>query len=235
MVSQPSLSQRTRRVSLGVSAESLAGDSACKYILFILYFHFMSVKQQIIEPDGIYFITITCFKWLPLFGIADSYDVVYNWFHYLKKNGHYITGYVIMPNHLHALIGFSNTGKNINRIIGNGKRFMAYDIIDKLKEKGNQNILSKLSAAVTISGKKRGKLHEVFESSFDIKECFTMDFIKQKLNYIHFNPCTGKWNLADCPENYLHSSAGYYADGVQGLFPTDNIMQIMDIDLTKRV
>ncbi len=29
-----------------------------------------------------------------------------------------------MPNHFHALIGFSNSGKNINRIIGNGKRFM---------------------------------------------------------------------------------------------------------------
>ena len=40
-----------------------------------------------------------------------------------------------MPNHLHALIAFSNTGKNINKIIGNGKRFMAYDIVGKLKEK----------------------------------------------------------------------------------------------------
>ena len=67
------------------------------------------------EPDGIYFITITCFKWLPLFTIADSYDAVYKWFHYLKLNSHYITGYVIMPNHLYALIAFSNTGKNINQ------------------------------------------------------------------------------------------------------------------------
>jgi len=61
--------------------------------------------------------------------------VVYKWFNYLKQTNHYITGYVIMPNHLHALIAFSNTGKNINKIIGNGKRFMAYDIVGKLKEK----------------------------------------------------------------------------------------------------
>jgi len=51
-------------------------------------------------------------------------------------NGFIITGYAIMPNHLHMLIAFSNSGKNINKIIGNGKRFMAYDIVGKLKEKG---------------------------------------------------------------------------------------------------
>ncbi len=36
----------------------------------------------------------------------------------MKINGHYVNGYVIMLNHLHALIGFSNSGKNINRIRG---------------------------------------------------------------------------------------------------------------------
>ena len=36
---------------------------------------------------------------------------VYKWFEYLKQNNHFITGYVIMPNHLHALIAFSNSGK----------------------------------------------------------------------------------------------------------------------------
>src|SRR5450432_706644 len=101
----------------------------------------MSVKQQITENDGIYFITITCYHWLHLFEITNSYSAVYDWFNNLKISNHYITGYVIMPNHLHALIGFSNSGKNINRITGNGKRFMAYDIIDKLKEQKNEIIL----------------------------------------------------------------------------------------------
>ena len=104
----------------------------------------MSVKQQITETDGIYFITITCYNWLHLFEISNSYSAVYDWFINLKKSHHYITGYVIMPNHLHALIGFSNSARNINRIIGNGKRFMAYDIIDKLEEQRNENIFSSI-------------------------------------------------------------------------------------------
>jgi REP element-mobilizing transposase RayT len=58
---------------------------------------------------------------------------VYNWFHYLCIQGDHIIGYVILPNHVHALIAFKNSGKNINTIVGNGKRFIAYDLVERLK------------------------------------------------------------------------------------------------------
>ena len=117
----------------------------------------MSVKQEITQTDGIYFITMTSYNWLHLFEISSSYSAVYDWFKYLKHKRHHITGYVIMPNHLHALIGFSNSGKNINRIIGDGKRFMSYDIVNKLKKQKNEIVLDQLSKAVNRSDKKRGK------------------------------------------------------------------------------
>ena len=85
----------------------------------------MSTKRQIPYNDGVYFITFTCHKWLPLFEITKGYDIVYNWFDHLKTKGHYIIGYVIMPNHVHALIGFTNSIASINTTVGNGKRFMA--------------------------------------------------------------------------------------------------------------
>ncbi len=69
----------------------------------------MPVKLQITESDGVYFITFTCHQWLPLIAQANSYDLVYKWFDYLKRKGHYITGFVIMPNYVHALIGFWKT------------------------------------------------------------------------------------------------------------------------------
>ncbi len=122
-----------------------------------------------------------------------------------------------MPNHLHALISFSNTGKNINTIVGNGKRIMAYDIVERLQEINDEIILSKLSNAVRPSDKKRGKLHEVFKDSFDNKECFTKKFIEQKLDYIHWNPCTGKWNLAAKPRKVI-LNAGLYKGAFRILF-----------------
>ncbi len=46
------------------------------------------------------------------------------------------------------------------------------------------------------------------------------------------HPCSGKWELAVCPEDYLHSSAKYYSTGKQGIFPVTHVMQLMDIDLS---
>ena len=99
----------------------------------------MPVKQPIPYNYGIFFITVTCHNWLPLIEQTNSYQF-YKWFDHLKGKGHYIVGYIIMPNHLHALIGFQNTGENINTIIGNAKRFVAYDIVGRL-EKQNENPL----------------------------------------------------------------------------------------------
>ena len=96
------------------------GDSA--------YFHklvtaFMTVRVDIGINSGLFYITFTCYKWIPLFEITYSYDVVYKWFDYLKSKGHYICRYVIMPNHVHAIIGFKKTSRALHTIIGNGKRF----------------------------------------------------------------------------------------------------------------
>lgn len=159
--------------------------------------------------------------------------MVYNWFGHLKEKGHYLNAYVIMPNHLHLLVSFRNTGKTINSIISNGKRFMAYDIVKRLQNAGQEDVLLRLANAVTRSDKTRGKIHQVFEPSFDCKECFSRKFILQKLNYIHNNPCRGKWRLTDSPEKYLHSSALYYKTGEHGLYSVVDYSVMQDIDLTK--
>ncbi|MGI8582761.1 MAG: transposase [Chitinophagaceae bacterium] len=216
-VSQPSLPKGTRR------------NNTQQYLVS----SFMSVKRMINETDGIFFITITCYNWIPLLEIGNAYNAVYKWFNYLKDKGHYITGYVIMPNHFHFLIAFSKTDKNINKIIGNGKRFLAYEIIKLLKDTNNISILKQLAEALEATDRKKGKLHEVFEDSFDIKECLTSKFMTQKLNYIHNNPCSGKWMLANCSENYLHSSAKFYSTGKQLLFPVTHIQELVDIDLNE--
>lgn len=93
----------------------------------------MSVRKQITESFGIYFITFTCARWVPLFEITNRYQAEYNWFDYLKQNEPNIVGYVIMPNHVHVIIAFGNSGKSINRIIANGKNFMAYELVKLLK------------------------------------------------------------------------------------------------------
>jgi hypothetical protein len=192
----------------------------------------MSVRLQLSDNNGVYFITFTCARWLPLFQITNGYQLVYNWFNYLTEKGNYSIGYVIIPEHAHALIAFRQSQQTINTIIGNCKRFMAYGLVEILKQTNRQDILQQLSAWVNATDKKRNKQHEVFEPSSDKKECYTTDFVIQKLDYIHLNPCRYKTPLAINPEDYLHSSAKYYLTGEQGIYTVTNYLALGDIDLT---
>ena len=91
---------------------------------------------------------------------------VYKWFDYLKSQGHCINGYVIMPNHMHVLITFRDSGKLINTIIGNGKRFMAYDLGERLNVIGETELLTELRSFINSTDHLKNKKHEVFEPSF---------------------------------------------------------------------
>jgi hypothetical protein len=137
-----------------------------------------------------------------------------------------------MPNHLHVLIALKRAQQSINTIVNNGKRFMAYELVKNLTAQKEHALLQQLSLAVNASDRKRGKLHQVFAPSFDCKECRKDSFIEQKLAYMHCNPCIGKWNLAASPEQYVHSSAGFYLMGNSGIYAVMNYKALEDIDLT---
>lgn len=42
---------------------------------------------------------------------------------------------------------------------------------------------------------------------------YTQQVARQKLDYIHCNPCTEYWKLAQDPSDYLYSSAKFYMEG----------------------
>ena len=194
----------------------------------------MPVKQTIPFSFGTFFITFTCYKWLALIEKVNGYDIIYNWFNHLKKQGHYINGYVIMPNHIHILISFITTGQSINTIVGNGKRFMAYEIIKRLKAANDFDLLDCLASAVEQKRRDNNKKHEVWELSFDWKLCDSLKFGEQKLLYMHMNPCSKKWNLCISPIDYLHSSAKYYIGEDKGIYPVTNIAEMQDVQFIKK-
>jgi REP element-mobilizing transposase RayT len=190
----------------------------------------MSVHKPVTDP-GIYFVTFTCHEWLPLIGLTKGYDLVYNWFDVLAAKGHTVTGYVIMPNHLHMLLFFSGGRQSLNTLVGNGKRFMAYDIIKRLEQQNECSLQAQLQLAVQAMDKSRGKKHEVWKGSFDVKQCRTEKFTLQKLHYIHNNPCSGKWRLADSSIHYYHSSASFYISGKKGGYAVKDYREFMNYEL----
>lgn len=190
----------------------------------------MTIKKNINLTSTFYFCTITCYKWLPLLQLTNLYDHIYSWFDilYTKKNIK-VSAYVIMPNHIHLVLFIPNSIEGINKIISNGKRFMAYEIVKRLKGKGRKDILLILKQGVSEKDKRRRKIHQVFELSFDLKVLSTEKFIGQKINYIHANPVSKKWKLVDDYRKYQFSSAGFYEgdDGYKG-YPVTHYLKVLD-------
>lgn len=185
----------------------------------------MPTKKSKYEKDVFYFFTITCYNWLSLFEITDCYNKIYEWFNILKSYGIKTVSYVIMPNHLHAIIFYpekinlklrkvdnkeNHKEKSVNQLIGTGKRFLAYEIVKRLEGNKERNILRLMSNGISEREKKKGKLHQVFQPSFDLKMIETEKYLLQKINYIHKNPVAKKWNLVEDYRKYKYSSAGFY-------------------------
>jgi REP element-mobilizing transposase RayT len=176
----------------------------------------LPVRFQRDQSDhSIYFVTFTCIKWKRLFEISDAYNIVYKWFDSLFEKNIKILAYVVMPNHVHLLIYFSQMPKSLNTIIGNAKRFMAYAIVKRLEERNEIELLEELNSLVKGNERKKGQRHKVFEDGFDAKQCYSREFLLQKLDYIHNNPVSKKWRLVDDYTDYEHSSAASYKTGLQ--------------------
>ena len=177
----------------------------CIEQLLALSFLPMAVHRPV-GKAGIYFITFTCYRWLHLIEKTAAYDAVYNFFVVLNQKGHQVLGYTIMPNHVHLLLFFSGGSQSLNTIIGNGKRLIGYEIIKLLEQQRDTPRLLLLEQGVSEVEKKRGKKHELWQGTFDVKECRTEKFTLQKLNYMHYNPCVERWRLCGHTFRYRHSS-----------------------------
>lgn len=175
----------------------------------------MATKRLHNNPaESLFFCTFTCYRWLSLIEITNGYEFVYRWFAYLnQKRQADIVAFVIMPNHIHVII-LVHDACSINKIIAEGKRFMAYSIVKRLNEHRRDDILDFLHGSVSEKRKNKGQRFRVFEDSFDAKIIISYNFLMQKLNYIHLNPVRGKWRLANDYTLYTHSSASFYENGI---------------------
>jgi REP element-mobilizing transposase RayT len=179
----------------------------------------MSIKAKHSNIHPLHFVTFTCFQWMNLIELTNGYEFVYKWFDYLKsKKQINVVSYVIMPNHVHLILYLPDPVMNLNTIIGNGKRFLAYAIIQALERVGKHDILDLLYHSVTIRERNKAQRHRVFEKSFDAKPIYTEHFLNQKIDYIHHNPVRGKWQLVDNYTLYQHSSASFYETGQSHFF-----------------
>lgn len=186
----------------------------------------MPTKTIHTKKETFYFITITCYKWKWLFQSSDIFSYIPEWVGHLNKGGVLLSGYVIMPNHLHLLLYVTATTKSLNKLIGNSKRFLAYQIVKRLKTKGMISILRSLEQGVRREEIRKGKKHQVFQPSFDAKEVQGEDRVLRVLDYIHHNPVSKKWRLVSDFVSYPYST--FYELGKMSSVPLVDYRGVWD-------
>lgn len=122
-----------------------------------------------------------------------------------------------MPSHLHIIIKPVND--SIGSIVQQFGSFTAHEILKKLHADNQKDMLD------IFHQKKRDQRHEhSIWQDIQAKNIYSMDFLQQKLEYIHQNPVAKDWKLVEDRADYLYSSAGYYDYGRKP------IIEIMDVN-----
>ena len=153
----------------------------------------------------IYFWTATIHNWLLLLEADENKKLILS---SLKKFSDdrliSVYAFVIMPNHMHLI--WSQDGMNGKETPkGSLLKYTAHFFLDHLKATGKSELYK-----VKASNKK----HEIWlRDSLGI-EIYDKNIAQQKLNYIHFNPVSGKWGLSKNDLDYYYSSARFYETGI---------------------
>jgi putative transposase len=174
----------------------------------------MSRKYRFGNQDYLHFITCTVIDWIDAFTRNEYRQVIVNSIkHCQEKKGLEIYGYVIMPSHIHLIIG-RNGIPDMEDIVRDMKSFTSRKIRelicdrDRVFESRREWLVEMMQRA----GKNNSNNHDYQFCIQDNKpiEIYSKEVFEQKLEYIHLNPV--KDGYVEHPEHWYYSSARNYAE-----------------------
>ncbi len=176
------------------------------------------------NPANLYFITTSAVKRASIFQRDVIKRILVDSLNFMRVSGWIkLYGFVIMPNHIHILVQFLN-GRKLADVIREFKKHTARQVIRQYQAEKNQAALNFLKAAGARAG---GQDFKVWESGYDARDVFSFDFLRQKLDYIHSNPCQLRWALADEPQDYVWSSARFYMLDAPAVIAVDDVRELL--------
>ena len=169
------------------------------------------------DSSHLYFITASIVEWKPLFITPEYANIPLNSLAWMQEQKRILLfSFVIMPTHLHVVI--KPESDPIGDILQQFGSFTAHEILKKLQENHQKELLE------AFHQKKRDPRHEhSIWQDIQAKNIYSMDFLWQKMEYIHQNPIAQKWRLAKDRADYVYSSAGYYDYGRKPVIPITDI------------
>ena len=183
----------------------------------------MSTKYRATTIGETYFITITTVGWIDVFTrLRQKYVIINALKHCQKERNLEIYAYCLMSNHLHMLCKASGE-ETLAEVMRDFKKFTSKKIVQTMieyPESRREWMLSYFKKAC--AHLKRKQQFKVWQDGYHAEHIFSNKFIRQKVNYIHWNPVKDK--IVSEPENYFFSSARNYAE-------LDSELEVIRLDL----
>jgi|WetSurMetagenome_2_1015567.scaffolds.fasta_scaffold110929_2 putative transposase len=174
----------------------------------------MRTRYKTINNEAFHFVTSTTVDWIKVFKNKKYYNILTEAIKFYQAQKRLeIIAYVFLPNHFHLIVR-SDELVNIMKLI---KAYSAKEIIKLLKSDGEYKILELLRI-----NKKEYKTHcnfQFWQEGFKPKEIIGEKMLRQKIDYIHYNPV--KLELVSEPFEWKYSSAGFYFSGEEGVIKLD--------------
>jgi putative transposase len=165
-------------------------------------------NKQYYHDKKIFFITSTCHKWLPLFIVGDAMEILSESLNFCANKYHAdILGYVLMPNHIHLILHLAEGSKR-GDLLRDFKKFTSTKIRQEIEKCQPEQLAA-------LRYQQNGQVFKVWKDKFNELYLESRELLEVKLGYIHKNPLQSHWNLTNRPEDYLYSSALFYATGIQ--------------------
>jgi len=162
-----------------------------------------------------HFITCSIVYWIPVFRREDYFLLLADSLRYcIERKGLRVHGYVIMPDHFHALSSVESG--LLPDVVRDLKKHTSKAIAGKLEEEGRTLWLNAMRRAAGASGGV-----SVWNPDYHPEQVHTRAFFEQKLRYMHENPVRA--GFVNDPSEWRYSSAAaYYRDG-ESLVPITGI------------
>lgn len=171
------------------------------------------------DASHLYFVTTAAVQRRSLFRRDTTKRLIVDCLDCMRlRNRFKLYAFVIMPNHLHLITQCSSADPLVD-VVRDLKKHVADRLIRQYRAEGNHRVLDFLASAVGEPGRQQ---YRVWEEGYNAKDIFAPDFLRQKMTYVHDNPCQPHWNLAECPEAYIWSSARFYLLEEPTIIPVDN-------------
>jgi len=176
------------------------------------------------DPNNLYFVTTTAAEHAQIFRRDAAKRILVDSLYYVSlMNRVKLYGFVIMPNHVHVMIQCPQECPVLDWTRA-FKAGAARLIARMYQVEGNQPALDALRQLVTRPDRQE---YKIWEDGYLAKDVSTLEFLEEKLTYVHNNPVQPHWQLVDAPEEYAWSSARFYLREEPALIPVQDARELL--------